>query len=68
MDSSNKILFDAVLDHPAFLDLTSEANLTVANFEKASPRNMCPKGYKREPRTKLLREGWASISSKQRTG
>ena len=57
MDSSNHKLFDAFLNHPAFLNLTSEASLTAANFEKALPRKLCPKGYKRKSKTKPLREG-----------
>ena len=54
VDSNNDELFDAFLDHPAFRDLT-EANLTLANFEMASPRVKCPAGYKKE--NKLLRYG-----------
>ena len=61
LDSSPKTLFDDFLDHPAFLNLTSEANLTEANFEKASPGVKCPEGYILT--TEVLREGRALTSS-----
>ena len=55
IDSRNDVLFNAFLDHPAFLDLTSEAGLTLANFEIAPPRVHCPEGYILT--TEVLREG-----------
>ena len=53
MDSSNDALFDSFLDHPAFRNL-SDANLTLANFERPLTGVKCPAGYKKE--NKRLRD------------
>ena len=54
MDSRNDALFDSFLDHPAFRDF-SDANLTLANFERHSTGVKCPVGYKQEQEGKNKR-------------